>query len=160
MTPPPAPQGALRPTLLLRWLYRVLGLLALLLGLIGALLPVMPTTPFVLLAGFFFARGSPRLHRWLLDNRMMGPMIRDWQNHGVIRPRAKLMATALILPLCGYSLVFVALPLWVRLALPAICAGVLCFIWSRPSRPGAAAAQEAGRPSPNLLRKAAAESEL
>jgi uncharacterized membrane protein YbaN (DUF454 family) len=57
------------------------GLLALGLGLIGVVLPGLPTTPFVLLAAACFAKASPRLHRWLTQHRYLGPMVRDWEAH-------------------------------------------------------------------------------
>ncbi len=74
------------------WLAVGSGFLSL--GLVGVVLPVVPTTPFLLIAAACFARSSPRLHGWLLDHPLFGPPIRDWQAHGAIRPRAKAMALA------------------------------------------------------------------
>lgn len=71
------------------------GWVALALGAVGLLLPVMPTTPFVLLAAFAFGRGSPVMRRRLEESRHFGPAIRDWEERGAIRPRHK--ATAVVL---------------------------------------------------------------
>ena len=68
------------------------GLLALGLGLIGVVLPGLPTTPFVLLAAACFARASPRLHRWLTHHRFLGPMVRDWEAHRSLPLRVKWIA--------------------------------------------------------------------
>ena len=72
------PETRKRPTLR-QTLLVAAGLVALGLGLIGIVLPGLPTTPFVLLAAACFARASPRLHRWLTNHRYLGPMVRDWE---------------------------------------------------------------------------------
>ena len=68
-----------------------LGFLALGLGALGVVLPLLPTTPFVLLAAFAFARSSERWHAWLLNHRIFGPIITDWREHGAIRARTRSM---------------------------------------------------------------------
>ena len=62
-------------------LWTLVGILFVVLGAIGAVLPLLPTTPFVLVAAWCFARSSPRLHRWLLESRLFGPMLRDWEEN-------------------------------------------------------------------------------
>lgn len=74
--------------------YCALGCLMLALGVIGAFLPVMPTTGFLILAALFFGRSSPRFEAWMLDHPRFGPAIREWREHGAISRRAKLMACA------------------------------------------------------------------
>jgi hypothetical protein len=69
---------------------------ALLLGGIGVFLPVLPTTPFVLLAAFAFTRGSPALRSWLATHSVFGPIIADWEAHGAIALRYKLIACTLM----------------------------------------------------------------
>jgi len=77
-----------------RIFFLCLGCLMLTLGLIGALLPLMPTTIFLILAAACFARSSPRLEAWLLDNSHFGPTLRAWRQHGAISRPAKCMACA------------------------------------------------------------------
>ncbi|WP_419482943.1 YbaN family protein [Dokdonella sp.] len=72
----------------------LLAYLSLGLGLLGVLLPVMPTVPFILLAAFAASRGSPRLRRRLLAHPQFGTAIRDWERHGAVSRRAKWLATA------------------------------------------------------------------
>ncbi len=72
--------------------YMVLGFAMLVLGLIGALLPVMPTTIFLILAAWFFGRSSPRLEAWLLNHPRFGPSLRQWREEGAIPRRIKIIA--------------------------------------------------------------------
>lgn len=117
----------------------ITGWLAVALGAVGAFLPVVPTVPFLLVAAYCFSRSSPRLHAWLVSHPRFGAPILDWQEHGVIRPRAKRLATALILVSSVFPLRVVPLPSPVRVAVAATLIGVLAFIWTRPSRPGSPA---------------------
>lgn len=80
-----------------RTLYVFAGGLSLLAGVIGNFLPLLPTTPFVLLAAFCFSRGSSRLHRWLCDHPWFGPPIRQWQEHRTVSRNHKVKALFLIL---------------------------------------------------------------
>ena len=75
-----------------RWLLWTAGSISLALGVIGVVLPGLPTTPFVLLAAACYAKASPRLHGWLLNHRFMGPMIRDWETHRSLTRRTKTVA--------------------------------------------------------------------
>lgn len=118
-----------------RSIYFVLGWIFLGLGMIGIFLPLLPTTPFLLLTAYCFARSSRRWHKWLLSQPHMGPLILDWQAHGVIRPRAKWMATGLMVPLVSISLFFGNVPLYAKICAGVVCSCVLVFIWTRPSKP-------------------------
>lgn len=109
------------------------GWLFLLLGIVGIPLPLLPTTPFLLLSAFFFSRSSPRLHRWLRGHRIFGPIIRDWEEHGCISLKAKISATIAIVLLFGLSLLLGELHLALDIMLVLIAMGVLVFIWTRPS---------------------------
>ncbi len=82
MSPAPRPQ-------LVRTLWNAAGFVCLAVGLVGIALPLLPTTPFVLLAAFCFQRGSDRLHRWLLGHPRFGPLIRNWRERGAISRRTK-----------------------------------------------------------------------
>lgn len=77
-----------------RGIYLLLGFGLLALGFLGAFLPVLPTTIFLILAAGCFARSSPRIEAWLLDHRRFGPTLRDWRENRAIRPGAKLAALA------------------------------------------------------------------
>jgi uncharacterized membrane protein YbaN (DUF454 family) len=75
-----------------RALYLVIGLLCVGLGAVGAFVPVLPTTPFMILAAAMFAKSSVRLERWLLDHKRFGPPLRAWRAHRVIPMRVKLVS--------------------------------------------------------------------
>ncbi len=72
------------------------GWLFFLLGFIGAFIPVLPTTPFLLLAAFFFSRSSPRFHSWLLAMPIFGEAVVDWNQRRVIRTKAKIMCCSML----------------------------------------------------------------
>nr|WP_315596450.1 YbaN family protein [uncultured Cupriavidus sp.] len=72
------------------------GVLSLVLGIIGIFLPLLPTTPFVLLAAACFARGSEKFHHWLITHERFGPLVRDWQAHRSIPFRAKCLALSMM----------------------------------------------------------------
>ena len=109
----------------------IIGWLAVALGTIGVVLPLLPTTPFILLAAWCFARSSPRFHQWLLYHSWSGSYLRLWQRYRAMPPGAKPRAIALILLTFGVSLWLVNM-LWVRLLLLAILCGLLIFMWRIP----------------------------
>lgn len=76
----------------MRYIWATIGLIALGLGLVGVVLPLLPTTPFLLIAAFAFARSSPRLSAWLINHQTFGPLIKNWQAHGSINRRTKKVA--------------------------------------------------------------------
>lgn len=117
------------PGLRIFWL--IIGCLAVALGAIGAVLPVMPTVPFLLVAAFCFARSSRRFYDSLLSHRVFGPPIADWRAHGAIRRRVKWISTASIAAAI-IPAVALSLPLWLVAAEAVILSGVLVFIWTRP----------------------------
>lgn len=120
---------------MIRKLYLVLGMVALAIGFAGVFLPLVPTTPLVLLAAWFFSRSSPRFHRWLRDHRRFGRILRDWENGQVIRPGAKAASVVLMFGLVGYSVWFVVRSPTLQALLILICLGVALFVLSRPSAP-------------------------
>ena len=116
----------------MRYLFASLGLISMGLAVIGVVLPLVPTVPFLLLAAFFFARSSTRLHHWLMSHQTFGPMIDDWQSHGAIRPAAKKAATLSVAAVFAISLAL-QLPVHV-LGIQAVTLGcVMIFIWTRPN---------------------------
>ena len=116
----------------MQYVWAALGLFCVGLALIGVFLPLLPTVPFLLLASFFFARSSERLHSWILAHPTFGPMIDDWNSHGAIRPRAKRLATLSIALVFGLSLI-VGVSMKVVIIQAVVLSCVLIFIWSRPN---------------------------
>lgn len=122
-----------------RWAWWLLAYASLGLGIVGVFVPGMPTTVFVLIAAWAAARGSDRLHRWLLAHPRFGRSIRDWQAHGAVSRRAKWMASA---TMAACAVVLLALMLlipahrgWMT-ALPIACmAAVATWLWLRPEPP-------------------------
>jgi len=110
------------------------GLAALASGIAGIVLPLVPTTPFVLLAAYCFARSSPRLEAWLLAHPTFGPMIENWRRHGSIDRRAKRLAIALMVAALALSVVM-ELPLWLLLLQGAVLIVMGAFILTRPDGP-------------------------
>jgi uncharacterized membrane protein YbaN (DUF454 family) len=108
-----------------------LGWLAFATGIVGIVLPLLPTTPFMLLAAALFARSSPRFHRWLLAHPWFGPPIHDWQLYRGIRRHARRRAIVFILLSFSVSLMVVPLP-WVRLLLVVIMVILLTWLMRLP----------------------------
>ena len=110
-----------------------LGFASLGLGLAGAVLPLLPTTPFLLLAAWAFSNSSERLHRWLLEHPRLGPVILDWRRHRRIPLSAKVLATVLLGASLGTTVAFSVLPGAFLVGFALFLAGVLAWIWTRPS---------------------------
>jgi len=119
--------------MLRRSLYFSLGFCCLLLGALGVLLPLLPTTPFVLLAAFCFSRSSPRLHAYLLNHSLFGPLISEWEQYGVISLRIKLFSSSMMLMMVSYPILFKSLPLWADILAGTSVLLALLYIWTRPS---------------------------
>ncbi len=117
-----------------RWAWWLLAYAALVLGFIGIFVPGLPTVPFVLLSAFAAARGSEKLHRWLLAHERFGPMIRDWQAHGAVSRRAKRLAIAMMAA-CAVIMFLTAPEWWMAATGTAIMAVVAVWLWLRPEPP-------------------------
>ena len=116
-----------------RPLYLAAGYLCLALGAIGALLPVVPTVPFVILAPYCFAHSSPKLEAWLLSNPAFGPHIIAWRDHGAISRRGKWAATGAFCASIVSALIFIPWPYWLAPLAAALITGT--WIWRRPDGP-------------------------
>lgn len=111
-----------------------IGCISLIIGVIGVFVPVLPTTPFVLLSAWCFMRSNERFHRWLLHHPRFGPVINDWNLYGAIPASAKAMA--------GISVSISLAVIWWRVRFPAVkftvtalLLAVTVFIFSRPRKP-------------------------
>lgn len=112
-------------------LWRVLAILCVALALVGAVLPVLPTVPFLLVAAWAGGRGWPQLERWLLDHPRHGPAIRRWRDHGAVPRRAKWIASLMMLG-SATMLAITPVPLWLKIAVPGVMASVATWLWLRP----------------------------
>ena len=117
-----------------RPIYFAAGCLFVGLAALGLALPLLPTTPFLLLASSCFIRSSPRAQRWLLNSRLFGPMIRDWHHHRAVRRPVKWLAVIVVLCVLGFTLVR-ELHWGVRAAIIALGLVGLAVIWWLPSLP-------------------------
>jgi hypothetical protein len=118
-----------------RIVYLLIGCLFVGLGFIGAFLPLLPTVPFLLLALWCFARSSQRFHDWLYHHPRFGPPLREWDQHGVIPVRAKILSTAMMAVSMAIMLAVTDLSAWAYGGIAAVLLCVSLYILSRPGRP-------------------------
>lgn len=133
-TEPQDPAAHARVASRFRWAWWLLAYLSLGLGIVGIVVPGLPTVPFVLLSAFAAARGSQRLHAWLLAHRRFGPMIDDWQRDGAVSPRSKRLAIG-TMALCAVVMFLTAPRWWMAATGTAIMAVVAVWLWHRPDPP-------------------------
>jgi uncharacterized membrane protein YbaN (DUF454 family) len=113
----------------MRILFAVLGILSLGMGVVGAFLPILPTTPFVLLAGILFARSSPKLNNWLLNHKIFGKIIRDFHIDKSITLHAKIISIVMLWLSILFSAFYVIEgKIWLKIILLAIATGVTFHI--------------------------------
>lgn len=111
----------------------ILGFLSLGLGVLGFFLPLLPGTPFIILAGWCFTRSSPRFEQWLLAHPHLGPIIASWKTNQAIPLSAKIFALiSITVSACIIWLRPIPLPL--QVCVSVILVGVLGFIFTRPNR--------------------------
>lgn len=110
------------------------GLVFVLLGVVGLVLPVVPTTPFLLLAAACFARGSRRFYERLLANPTFGPLVAEWRRHRSIPWRTKCWAIGLMSATLAASIVFFVEPPWLEATLAALGVALAAWLASVPSR--------------------------
>jgi uncharacterized membrane protein YbaN (DUF454 family) len=115
-------------------IYLFLGHLCLALGIVGAFLPVLPTTPFLLLAAFLYSKSNHKLHQWLLNHKYFGSSLRDWEENGVIRIYPKIIASVMLILIMTLRIPTLKIHLGIKIFAILILVGVLIFILSRPSK--------------------------
>ncbi|WP_208437216.1 YbaN family protein [Bartonella taylorii] len=117
----------------LRIFMSVVGWAMVILGIIGIVLPIMPTVPFLLVASWCFARSSPRFHHWLNNHRVFGPPIKQWEEKRAIPPLIKVFA---VVSMAGGFLSFLMMlhpALWFALLVAAVLLLIAIYIVTRPS---------------------------
>ncbi|GHF85754.1 YbaN family protein [Thalassotalea marina] len=112
-------------------LLKIVGLFFVGLAALGAVLPLLPTTPFLLVAAACFAKSSPRLHKMLLENRVFGPLIYHWQESRSIPKRGKVVALISMVLAASWS-VYMMDNMWLKLLVIALIAGPFIFIYRLP----------------------------
>ena len=120
--------------MLRNWGWLLIGLSATAAGIAGIVLPLVPTTPFLLLAAYCFARSSPMLHNWLVTHPTLGRPIDDWQRHRAIGRRTKVISIA-IMVVAYVGSVAAGFPPWILVLQAAFLVGAAAFILSRADRP-------------------------
>lgn len=115
-------------------LFVALGSLFLAIGVVGVFIPLLPTTPFLILTALCFNQGSPRFHSWLLNHRVLGPPLKDWQNRRVIRTQFKVLASAMITFSCVYIGLKQTIPLLGQVIYGTFAISLILFIVTRKSR--------------------------
>jgi uncharacterized protein len=114
-----------------RMLWLAGGMLSLLVGFIGVFLPLLPTTPLILLAAFCFSKGSERWARWIEEHRHFGPVVRQWRDHRAVPRRAKQFATVMMAISCVFAVFIVPWPWGWMPAL--VCAPIAVWLWRLPT---------------------------
>lgn len=117
----------------MRLVFLILGWFFVALGVIGAFLPILPTTPFLLLAVGCFARSSPKLEAWLMNHKTFGPPLKNWRERGAISKRAKITAISLM------TLSYIGFwfgshpPAWLAALVAALMIAPAIFMLTRPN---------------------------
>lgn len=117
----------------MKWLLFTLAWLSFALGIIGAFLPILPTTPFLILSAFLFSKSSSRFHAWLLQLPLAGEAIADWQQRRVINPRAKALCTIMICLSLVPVWLFAKVPIGLKIILTLLVLSVNAFVLTRKS---------------------------
>jgi len=119
---------------LIKTIWNIFGALFVFLGALGVFLPLLPTTPFILVAAFCFARGSATFYDWLLGHKTFGPLIINWNQHGVVSKGAKVSAIIFMVVAVAITL-YLDVPdhvLWIQVGVLSL---VAIFLLTRPSHP-------------------------
>lgn len=120
------------------YLYLALGWLCFALGFIGIFLPILPTTPFMIVALWAFSKGSKKMHSWLLNHHRFGNSLRNWEEHRVIPIKAKITAFTFIMASATYILFFSNVPAYAAIMSVSTMACAITYVLTRPSKPATA----------------------
>lgn len=104
------------------------------LGIVGIVMPLFPTTPFLLVAIWAFSRSSPEMAEKIRSHRHAGKFVRDWEDEGVIPTGAKIIAVTMMTAMFGYLHFGTQAPAWMEIGTALVMAGVAGFVLSRPGR--------------------------
>lgn len=118
----------------LRIFYFCMGWVFFATGVIGAFVPVMPTTIFMILALWMFSKSSQRFHNWLFNHKVFGPPLQRWQKYRVIPPMAKCMAASMMCVSFVIVLLFTHMAWWIYATIAVTLLSVMWYILSKPSR--------------------------
>jgi uncharacterized membrane protein YbaN (DUF454 family) len=127
----PSQNGSDMPPIVIKLIWRSIALASLLLGLVGLLLPLLPTVPFMLVAAWAAGHGWPALEIWLLGHARLGPPLRRWRDRGSVPRRAKWMASLAMVG-SGLVLFLTPLPTWLKASALAAMVAVAVWLWRRP----------------------------
>ncbi len=118
-----------------RYFYLTIGFFFLLLGVVGIFVPLLPTTPFLILTAICFNKSSDKFHAWLLNHRILGPPIIDWQKNHVIRRKYKVLATVMMLLSSAFLFLTESIPPAGKISFAVFVVALLGFLWSQKSEP-------------------------
>jgi uncharacterized membrane protein YbaN (DUF454 family) len=121
------------PGPLRRTVYFAIGGVSVVLGVIGIFVPLWPTTCFLLLAGWCFARSSRRAERWLHENRLFGRYLRDYRERGIISSRVRRVSVTTLWLFIGTSAILLAARLWAVALLLLVAGAVTLHLYSLPT---------------------------
>ncbi|HHK6068102.1 YbaN family protein [Neisseria sp. HMSC064D07] len=117
---------------MVRYLLIFCGALSLVLGIIGIFLPLLPTTPFILLTAACWAKASPRFHNWLYHHHHFGPIIQNWENNGAVPRKAKFFAIGMMALSCLFMFWQFPERWWIGAVSSVFCSCVAVWMWLRP----------------------------
>lgn len=118
-----------------RYFFLTIGCFFLLLGIVGIFVPLLPTTPFLILTAICFNKGSAKFHKWLLNHRIFGPPIIDWQKNHVIQRKYKVLATVMMLLSSAFLFSKESIPPAGKISFAVFVVAMLGFLWSQKSKP-------------------------
>ena len=106
----------------------------LVIGVIGVFLPILPTTPFLLLSAYFYSKSSGKIYYWMMNHKLLGPPLQDWQHHGVIGIKAKVIAASMMIYVLAFRFPKLAINIYAKGFACTVLVCVLVFVLTRPSK--------------------------